>query len=75
LHNTPIENIVLLTTIPGYSNHCDVEVSKESWDVLRASVSSVTIAFRHGMFLVAYDDVTIIDRGISLEREALENQT
>jgi hypothetical protein len=75
LHNTPIENIVLLTTISTYSNHGDVEISKESWDVLRSSVSSVRIVFKHGMFLVAYDHVTVIDRGISLERLALENQT
>jgi len=47
LRNTPLENIVLLTTISAYSDHGDVEVSKESWDVLRTSVSAVTIVFRH----------------------------
>jgi hypothetical protein len=62
-------------TISAYSNHGNVEISKESWDVLRSSVSSVTIVFRHGMFPVAYGHVAVIDRGILLERLALENQT
>lgn len=44
-----------MTTIEAYSNHGHVEISKESWDVLRSSISSVKIAFKHGMFLVAYD--------------------
>ena len=63
-----------MTTIEAYSYHGHVEISKESWDVLRSSISSVKIAFKHGMFLVAYDDVAVIDRGTSLERLALENQ-
>ncbi len=62
-----------MTTISAYSNHGNVEISKESWDVLRTSISSITIVFKHGMFLVAYDDVAIY-RVISLERLALENQ-
>jgi hypothetical protein len=59
LHNTPLENIILLTTIPAYSNHGNVEITKDSWDVLRSSISSVTIAFKHGMFLVAYGDAAV----------------
>jgi len=75
LHTIPIENIVLLTRILAYPDHGDVEISKESWETLRFSVSSVTIVFKYGMFLVAYDDVAVIDRGISLERLALEDHT
>ena len=63
-----------MTTIPGYSSHGKVEISEESWKDLRSVVSSVTIVFRQGIFLVAYEDVTIIDRGILLERLALEDQ-
>jgi hypothetical protein len=74
LHTTPLEDIVFLTTI---SHHSEVEIPKESWEALGLSFSvfSLTIVLRHGMFLVAYDDVAVTDRGTSLERLALEDQT
>lgn len=61
-----------MAEIREYSDHGNVEISRETWNVLRSSFACVTVAFKRGTFPVAYDDVAVIDRGISLERLALE---
>ena len=50
LQGVPIENIVLLSTIPDYPDRGQVELSKETWPTVSAIVHSVMIALESGAF-------------------------
>ncbi|KAI0292433.1 hypothetical protein BC826DRAFT_1105524 [Russula brevipes] len=49
LHGVPVEDIVLLATIPGYPETDQVELSKEIWPTVSAVVHSVTIVLESEM--------------------------
>ena len=48
LQGVPIEDIVLLSTIPNYPEQDQVELSKEIWSTVSTVVLSVTIALESG---------------------------
>jgi len=50
LHDIPTENIVILTTIPGYDDN--VEILENTWDIMKSSISFMAFALKHGMSLV-----------------------
>jgi hypothetical protein len=51
LHGVPVEDIVLLSTIPGYPEQDQVELSKEIWSAVSTVVHTVTIALESGASL------------------------
>jgi hypothetical protein len=51
LQGVPVEVIVLLSTIPGYPEQDQVELSKEIWSTVSTVVQSVTIALESGASL------------------------
>jgi hypothetical protein len=53
LQGVPPQDIVLLAVIPSCPNEGQVELSKEIWSMVSASVRSVTIALESGAYPVA----------------------
>jgi hypothetical protein len=51
LHGVPLEDIVLLSAIPGYPDPGEVELAKDIWPTVSPVVHSVTIALESGAIL------------------------
>jgi hypothetical protein len=48
LHSVPIDDIVILASIPGYPDQSPVEISTDIWLLIYPVVHSVTIALQSG---------------------------